>query len=513
MRSFFEWFAAQPRETTSRWVIFGKGPSFARRGEFDLTEYRTLSLNHVVRDQPVDVAHAIDIDVIEACEGDLERNASAVVLPWYPHQRNRPGSRTLAEWTEALPVLQRLAEAGRLLWYDLGTSRRRYGPGPTVPAPYFSAEAALSLLALAGARQVRSLGVDGGASYSREFEQLRDKTLLSNGHQSFDTQFQGFARTIMQTGVDYAPLNIESPIRVFVGAAPPQMLAVKVLEYSIRKHASMSVEVFPLFQAPLQCPTPKDPANRPRTPFSFQRFVIPSLKGFRGRAIYVDSDMQVFKDIRELWTLPFDGADLLAAREPGDTGRRPQFSVMLLDCERLRWDLTEIVARLDSGTLNYETLMYRMAVAEHIDAAIDPHWNSLERYEDGKTALLHYTDMNTQPWLSRANKLNYLWTRDLFEAIDRGAVTRDYVAAEVAAGHVRPSLLYQVDHRLEDTALLPASARALDAKFIPPHEQGSGSVASLVTRPLRYARAAVRQLYHGSFLHDLQLRIRRLVNA
>jgi hypothetical protein len=513
MKSFFEWFAAQPPQAAARWLIFGKGPSFAQRSEFDLTGYRTVALNHVVRDQPVDVAHAIDIDVIEACADVLEPNASVVVLPWYPHQRNRPGDRTLDEWIAALPVLQRLSTAGRLLWYDLGTTRRRHGPGPTVPAPYFSAEAVLSLLALAGAKHVRSLGVDGGASYSREFSQLRDSTLLNNGHQSFDTQFQGFARTIMHTGIDFAPLNIESPIRVFVGAAPPQMLAVKVLEYSIRKHASMSVDVFPLCQAPLDFPLPKDPANRPRTPFSFQRFVIPSLKHFHGRAIYVDSDMQVFRDMRELWTLPFNGADLLAAREPGDTGRRPQFSVMLLDCERLRWNLTEIVARLDSGELDYEKLMYRMAVAERIDAAIDPTWNSLERFDDGKTALLHYTDMNRQPWLSRANKLNYLWTRDLLEAIDHGIISREYVAAEVTAGHVRPSLLYQVDHRLEDTALLPKAARALDAKFIPPHEHGGGSLASMAALPIRFARAALRQLYHGSFLHDLQLRIRRRVSA
>jgi hypothetical protein len=513
MKSFFEWFAAQPPSKTSRWVIFGKGPSFARRGEFDLTGYRTLSLNHVVRDQPVDVAHIIDIDVAEACGDDLERNASVVVVPWYPHHRNRVGNRTVAEWMETLPVLQRLEKAGRLLWYDLSTSPRRHGSAPTVQATYFSAEAALSLLALAGARYVRSLGVDGGRTYSREFKDLQGKTLLNNGHQSFDKQFQGFAMTIMQTGVDYAPLSIESPVRVFVGSTPAQMLAVKVLEYSIRKYASMSVEVFPLFRAPLEYPMPKDPANRPRTPFSFQRFVIPSLKGFQGRAIYVDSDMQVFRDIRELWTLPFDGADLLAAREPGDTGRRPQFSVMLLDCERLRWNLTEIVGRLDSGELNYEKLMYQMAVAGRVEAAIDPRWNSLERYEDAKTALLHYTDMNTQPWLSRDNTLNYLWSRDLFEAIDRGAITRDYVAAEAEAGNVRPSLLYQVDHRIEDAALLPAAARALDARYVPPHRQGMGTVASIAARPLQFARAALRHVYQRSFLHDLERRIRRRVNA
>jgi hypothetical protein len=471
-----------------------------------------VSLNHVVREGPVDVAHIIDIDVVEACVDDLERHAGVVVLPWYPHQHNHVGARTLAEWMESVPVLRRLDDAGRLLWYDLKTSPKRHGPGPVVQASYFSAEAALSMLALAGARQVRSLGIDGGRSYSQEFDDLRDKTLLNNGHASFDKQFHGFARTIMATAVDYAPLDVESPIRVFVGATPAQMLAVKVLEYSIRKYASMSVEVFPLFEARLEFPMPKDPANRPRTPFSFQRFVIPSLKGFKGRAIYVDSDMQVFRDIRDLWTLPFNGADLLAAREPGDTGRRPQFSVMLLDCDRLRWNLPEIVGRLDSGELNYEKLMYQMAVAENVDAAIDPCWNSLERYQEGKTALVHYTDMNLQPWLSRDNKLNYLWTRDLFEAIDRGVITRDYVAAEVAAGNVRPSLLYQVDHRIEDAALLPARARALDAKFVPPHGRG-GRRISLATHPIRFARAMMRQVFEGSLLHRIGRHIRRRVAA
>jgi hypothetical protein len=73
--------------------------------------------------------------------------------------------------------------------------------------------------------------------------------------------------------------------------------------------------------------------------------------------------------------------------------------------------------------------------------------------------------------------------------------------------------LYQIDNRLEDVALLPKAARALDAAFIPPHEQGSGSLLSVAMRPLRYARAAVRQVYHGSFLHDLRMRVRRMVNA
>ena len=57
----------------------------------------------------------------------------------------------------------------------------------------------------------------------------------------------------------------------------------------------------PLHEATIPIPTPATPANRPRTPFSFQRFLIPELCGFKGRGIYVDSDMQVFEDIRGLW--------------------------------------------------------------------------------------------------------------------------------------------------------------------------------------------------------------------
>src|SRR5690606_29185021 len=125
-------------------------------------------------------------------------------------------------------------------------------------------------------------------------------------------------------------------------------------------------DVFPLFQSKTRIPMPKDPKNKPRTPFSFQRFLIPELKNFKGRAIYLDSDMQVFKDIKDLWTRPMDDCDVLSAFEASETGRRPQFAVMLMDCEKLKWSIQDIVARLDSGELNYEQLMYHMAMAKKV---------------------------------------------------------------------------------------------------------------------------------------------------
>jgi hypothetical protein len=287
--------------------------------------------------------------------------------------------------------------------------------------------------------------------------------------------------------------DMETPIHVYVGSQEAQMLAVKVLEYSIRERTDAEVQVHPLHEARVQFPTPRDPQNRPRTPFSFQRFYIPALKGFQGRAIYLDSDMQVFRDIRELWTLRFDGADLLAAREPGDSGRRPQFSVMLLNCDELRWNLSDIVAALDRGELTYETLMYDMAVARKVRAAIDPSWNSLERYVEGETALLHYTDMPTQPWVSIRNRNGRLWVADLRRAVETGFLSRAYLEEHVQRGFVRPSLLYQLDHRVDDPTQLPKEARALDRDFIAPYQR-TGARQSLGKTVLGTMRSVLRRL-------------------
>lgn len=477
MRLFFDWFREQEFDAEQPWLVFGKGPSFGKRHHFDLAPFKTVALNHAVREQQVTLAHVIDANVLEDCGNAIEQNAEALVMPWVPHVNNFPGPETLLQLRARVPLLQRLSRQDRLLWYNVGSTAQRRGDSPVVPVKWFSAEAVLNLLALNGVRQIRSLGIDGGAAYANEFDDIKDKTLLANGHESFDRQFAEIAKTIARTGIDYAPLDVESPIRVYVGALEEQMLAVKVLEYSIRKHASMTTEVFPLHRAGIEVPTPRDPQNAPRTPFSFQRFLIPQLAGYRGRAIYLDSDMQLFHDISGLWTMPFAGADLLAVTKPGDDPRRSQFSVMLLDCDSLSWSIRAIVVRLDSGELTYERLMHEMAVARNIRADINPVWNSLERYEAGRTALVHYTDMPTQPWVSRDNPLGHLWVRDLIEAIDAGYVTIDYVRNHVALGWVRPSLVYQVEHRVAESLLLPRQARALDADFVAPYKLMNGGTA------------------------------------
>src|SRR5687768_2409460 len=161
MRSFFDWFAASGIDRNQTWVILGKGPSFAARSRWDLKRYHTISLNHVVREQPVTLAHMIDFDVVDACAESLVNNAQVVVLPWVPHINNRPGPNNLAELAQSHPVLRRLDEQDRLLWYNHSKARQRNGESPVVRVRFFSAVAAINLLATAGVHTIRSLGVDG----------------------------------------------------------------------------------------------------------------------------------------------------------------------------------------------------------------------------------------------------------------------------------------------------------------------------------------------------------------
>ncbi len=295
------------------------------------------------------------------------------------------------------------------------------------------------------------------------------------------------------------PIPQGDSVRVFVAATPAEWLPCRVLEFSIRETTSLPVEVSAIYTFNRAIPIPLAVDNRPRTPFSFQRFLIPELCGFSGKAIYLDADMQVFRDIRELWNHDLAGCDLQTVRD-ARKGRRAQFSVMLLDCKALGWNVDEIVADMDAGRLDYAALMYEMRVARKIGRDIPPEWNSLERYDPVNTRLLHYTDMNTQPWVSTANPLGQLWLTCLRRALRGGFISREELAREVSSGHVRPSFLAQIDANLDTSLTLPLSVRELDQNFVPAYR----SLQSGISRPWTSLQSAtmafLRRCYYQSSL-------------
>lgn len=249
-------------------------------------------------------------------------------------------------------------------------------------------------------------------------------------------------------------MSQDDVIRVFVGTDRSQQLAVPVLEYSIKRHTTAKVEVIPMLDLPV--PRPKDPRNGQRTGFSYSRFCIPKLAGYKGRAIYMDADMIVFNDIRELWNIPFDGAKVVIQQEVkfeeqttskigAPKKRKKQCAVMLLDCERLDWDIENIVAGFDDGKYDYEQLMYDLCILneDEIKYGVPFEWNSLEHW-DQDTRLLHYTDVYTQPWTAVGNKLGSIWFDEVRRMINEGKLDLDTVQKEIDLGYFRPSLIKDI---------------------------------------------------------------------
>ena len=213
---------------------------------------------------------------------------------------------------------------------------------------------------------------------------------------------------------------------------------------------------------------PKRPENRPVTPFSFQRFAVPMLARWQGRAIYCDADQLVLRDIAELHDLPMRwGARLLRRTEKGPDGRTGGHasSVMLLQCDRLRaWSPERVADDLDSGRYGYNDLMKLKSV--WLKGSFSRHWNALDHYEPGRTGLLHYTRRSTQPWIARGHPFEALWFEALYSGLDAGSVSREAVDFAVANRFVRPSFGWQVERRATDSREVPADLQAADAAFL-----------------------------------------------
>lgn len=503
--------AAQP------WLILGKGPSSATYSPSLVETYCVMALNHAVRGSRALVGHAIDIEVFDQLQATDLEGVEWLCLPWVPHVRQwrppfyrgkayfGPGHQTLAEHAVRMPLLTDYLRRGRLMSYNLSTapSALRNTKLPFVEGKYtFSAPVALRLLAQSGAQVVRTLGVDGGAAYGRAFADIEGRTKLQTHQTSFDSQFQEMADTVRLFALQSGPLDADLPVRVYVGCMPEQDLAFRVLEYSIRRHSSLSVQVERLHEAierrGISVPEPAAPGNRGRTPFSFQRFAIPALRDFSGRAVYLDSDMLVLRDMRALWTFDMQGQQMVSAAPLPESGRRPQFSVMLIDCERLRWDVARLVGGLDRGNYTYSQLMHEMVSVEKWRDSLPEAWNSLERYVPDETCLVHFTDMNAQPWLNPLHPHCALWTRYLLDAVRDGAITRAVIEAEVRQGNVRPSLLAQLYSGDPDPSQLPFRVLRRDlTDFLPPHLNGGPSLSRWTYEVQRVRALAAHACHKG----------------
>lgn len=250
-------------------------------------------------------------------------------------------------------------------------------------------------------------------------------------------------------------------IKVFVGASEVEWLPAQVLAHSIYRRTKRDVEVVSLCDVNIPIPMPKDPTQRPVTNFSFQRFLIPQALGYQGKGIYLDSDMICRGDIGELWDHPF--------AEGMHVQMCPCWSsaCMLID-SKCGWSIAGLVSLIDTRVMTYNKLMKVVPLGECV-ASLPQVWNAMDRpgpmdVEHGK--ILHYTNMDTQPWLKRGHVNGALWSSELLDAIAQGWITREDVLEQIRKGHVRPSLALTVGEEQPYD----------DSQFVLPHHRRKAAV-------------------------------------
>jgi hypothetical protein len=284
-------------------------------------------------------------------------------------------------------------------------------------------------------------------------------------------------------------MTYPDPIRIFCGADRSQWLALRVFEFSVRRHSARDVEVNLIDNA--IAPEPADPRHAPYTEFSFARFAIPALCGYQGHAVYMDSDMLVFADIGELWDTPMQGAKIaieVGSRDQSEVGKHA--AVMLLDCAALRWNVEAIVAGLGTK-YDYKPLMQidPLLAPGEMRELLPSGWNDLDAYRPGTTRNLHYSRIKTQPWVHAGHPDGALWVNELRRMLEGDAIEAEKIREEVAQGYARPSLLFELG--IEP---VPTGVDVHDAASLRAHDAAAGFVPhrKLVARAGERRRAVAR---------------------
>lgn len=198
------------------WLVVGKGPSLANLPA-DRSEYHVMTLNHTCFTVPdFTIAHFVDIEAVVECSDYLnqflqsEDSEGRLCLPWHPHRKFRPWNETLISGVGVQRPLSfgavvPYANKQRLLSYNASSAAKlpRHPGLAHVTLRAFGAVAAFNILAMAGVRDIFSVGIDGGTIYHESFD---SKNCLANGNPSFDTQWPYINATIESYKINYTKL-------------------------------------------------------------------------------------------------------------------------------------------------------------------------------------------------------------------------------------------------------------------------------------------------------------------
>ncbi len=191
-------------------------------------------------------------------------------------------------------------------------------------------------------------------------------------------------------------------LRIFIGWDSREAECADILAYTLRKHSTIPLDIQYLNLHELDFSRPQDPKQS--TEFTYTRFLVPALCGFKGKAVFMDCDMVCLGDIKELDDLDLTGLALRVVQhdyQPTATTkmdgqaqtvypRKNWSSLMLMNCEKLELWSKECVQTQTGAYLH----RFEDIPDDQIDE-IPNTWNTLD-WMDEDSKLIHFTSGG--PW-------------------------------------------------------------------------------------------------------------------
>ncbi len=209
-------------------------------------------------------------------------------------------------------------------------------------------------------------------------------------------------------------------LRIFVTTCKPMWRVEKALEYTIHKYCTPPLEVTFLrsgdpgwltnIDLGISCkdtaaikqagcwnigrdhPTPYSGEGW-ATPFTCFRFTIPELCHFKGRAIHLDADFIIQRDLRDIFETDMTHPIM-------SPHCRTDF--MLIDCERIaEMQIMGMWPSIEEMKISGDDIKtYKKKLLRYLFIGDAPkEWESWDGENlSEKTYSIHYTEMRTQPW-------------------------------------------------------------------------------------------------------------------
>lgn len=212
------------------------------------------------------------------------------------------------------------------------------------------------------------------------------------------------------------------PLRIFIGWDSREDIAYQVARQSLLDHATIPVEVTPLKLSDLVAKGLYTRAIDPlaSTEFTYSRFLVPHLAGYRGWAVFVDCDFLFFGDVAELRDHMDPSKAVLCVQHdyrPTETTkmdgvpqsaypRKNWSSFMLFNCDHpSTQSLTPAVVNAQTGAY-----LHRMQwAADDEIGALPTGWNWLEGWyakpATGYPQAVHMT--RGGPWFDAWQQVDY----------------------------------------------------------------------------------------------------------